>query len=76
LKLKRLSRKEIFERCLTVVGAAVECAALVGTKVSTGMLFNNLNQAIRVGACGVRLVIARLSASQVTLVNLRVFCDC
>jgi hypothetical protein len=36
-------------------------------------LFNNLNQAIRVGACGVRLLIARLSASQVTLVNLRVF---
>ena len=31
------------------------------------MLFNNLNQAIRVGACGVRLKIARLSATQVTL---------
>lgn len=36
------------------------------------LLFNKSNQAIRVGACDVRLVIARLSATQVTLVNSRV----
>ncbi|WP_217695230.1 hypothetical protein, partial [Pseudomonas aeruginosa] len=51
---------------------AVECAASVETKALTNCSLNKSNQAIRVGACDVRLVIARLSATQVTLVNSRV----
>ena len=62
---KWLSRKENFEKRLTGCKAAVEFAASVETKDLIETLFNKLNQAIRVGACDVRLVIARLSATQV-----------
>ncbi|WP_218583035.1 hypothetical protein, partial [Pseudomonas sp. 8AS] len=53
--------------------AAVEFAASVETKDFAETLFNNLNQAIRVGACGVRLLVARLSATQVTLREFKEF---
>ncbi|WP_207389760.1 hypothetical protein, partial [Stutzerimonas kirkiae] len=51
-KRKGLRRNEkFFENDLTRNKAAVECAASVETKGSVETLFNNLNQAIRVGAC-------------------------
>ncbi|MFD1691344.1 hypothetical protein ACFSKY_14125 [Azotobacter chroococcum] len=44
--------KESSSKRLTGSKAAVECAASVETKGSSETLFNKLNQAIRVGACG------------------------
>ena len=62
---KWLSRKGNFEKRLTGCKAAVKFAASVETKDLIETLFNKLNQAIRVGACEIRLMVARLSASQV-----------
>lgn len=60
---------------LTRRWAAVECAASVERKPIETLFNNGIKQFVWVLVRS-RLMVDRLSASQVTLVNSRVFCDC